>query len=175
MTTTDTTADAVDHPGDCTGCAHPCPWQGHHWGAPYCGTCADHADAVDAGYPTPDPNPQEATTVPELPEPPTYNPAHSHGLDTIAGYDVIHATWPAMDPDPAERHQTTLTVTAVIRGATNYGTALQLAKAHRTGRAGSYGYPATRYVCGCREIADRMRITDPRHTPATFHDIAANA
>lgn len=39
-----------EHDPMCTGCAHDCPWRRHHWGAPFCGVCDDHAEAVHAGY-----------------------------------------------------------------------------------------------------------------------------
>lgn len=34
------------HDPMCTGCAHDCPWKRHHYGAPFCQTCDDHAEAA---------------------------------------------------------------------------------------------------------------------------------
>ena len=51
----------LEHAPDCVGCAHACPWRRRvtvpgqaprllALGAPYCGTCDDHSEAVHAGY-----------------------------------------------------------------------------------------------------------------------------
>lgn len=109
----------------------------------------------------------------EKPEPPVYDLTHRHSLDDIVGYDVIHATWPWKADSTAERWRTTITVTAVIRGATNYATALELARKHRA-RPGSNGYAANRYACGCREIAHRMTSTSPQYVPPIFVDVDVN-
>lgn len=37
------------HDPECTGCEHECPWGRHHFGAPYCPVCDDHAEAADDG------------------------------------------------------------------------------------------------------------------------------
>ena len=45
---TDTTT--ISHDPTCTQCVHECPWRNHHFGAPWCATCDDHAEAQHAGY-----------------------------------------------------------------------------------------------------------------------------
>lgn len=89
----------------------------------------------------------------------------------VVGYDVIRSEW---DPE-ARVHQVTLTVTAVVDSATHYGRALELAKAHRTGGPGRYGYPSPRYACGCRAIADALddRPRSPLSLPPIFRDLPA--
>lgn len=47
--------DEEMHDPECTGCEHDCPWRrsyrrGGTLGAPFCGVCDDHGEAVHAGY-----------------------------------------------------------------------------------------------------------------------------
>lgn len=93
---------------------------------------------------------------------PHYDPAHDHGLDDVAGYDVIHSTWSRISGEP--QPPTRLTVTAVVHGARRYGEALTLAQAHRRGLC-TYGYVASRYTDGCRSIADVLRPVGPWPAP----------
>lgn len=113
-----------------------------------------------------------------------YDLSHAHSLDDVTGYDVVRSNWTPAPLRPAgEPRQTTLTVTAYVRGAEQYATALHLAKQHReiretptgaTFRDGQYGYPAPRYACGCRslaEIADPGRARAPMELPAVVVDL----
>src|SRR4051794_7163845 len=71
------------------------------------------------------------------------------------GYDVIRSTM--------RGGQTYLRVIATTAGAASYPEALRIAKAQRTG--GAYGYPATRYACGCRWIATSLRPSGDNPAP----------
>lgn len=113
-----------------------------------------------------------ALTAPAATAAPVYVLAHGgHPSDSpeygVTGYDVIRSTWTGTGPAVLE-------VTAVTEGATSYAEALALAKAHRGGRrpAGHWGYPATRYACGCRFIALALEPVGSNPAPI-FHDLTA--
>lgn len=84
------------------------------------------------------------------------------------GFDVIRTTW----TDGDGPHQLTVEVTAIFDGPASYLDALAAAKLHREAPC-SYGFPASRYACGCRWIATSLDGDDvtfidlPRPEPRT--------